>query len=574
MTINDLNRASRYKNQESKRFGLWVLFALAFYFVPHISNAQVTASIDSTSIKIGEQITYEILVAADTTDLVLFPDGQTFQPLEVIESYKVDTTKKDAKYHLIKKYGLTQFDSGQYVIPKQRVQIGDQAFFTDSLLVEVKDVVVDTTKQKLYDIKPIISVEKSPSKWWLYVLVGLVILVLVAFLLYWFVWREKPLTEEEKIAQLPPYDRAKLALKELDEAGYLKQEDIKSYYSDLTLIIRKYLDEKVYERSLESTTGELVSRLELLREGNQIDLSKDTIKNIESILRRADLVKFAKSKPDFELAKLDRNTIDVEIDQVKESLPEPTEEELLADLEYQEELERKKKKKKIVITVVVVALLFIGTFVGFGLKYGFTYVKDTIIGHESKELLETKEWITSEYGAPGVIVTTPKVLRRFEVPVPEEVKDKVTVIGFSYGSINDPFEIVITNSKYNFSPELNQPKSAEEEDQQKNKIDLAQVAQVQLNELEKQGAENIFPKTEQFITPNGQEGLKTFGTAQFKHPVTGNVINANYILLGFTSENILQNLRLIWKEDDTYADDIVERIMNSIELLKLEEEDQ
>lgn len=573
MTIYDLHIELRHKKQAFKRWFVGLLCAIAFYFVPHISEAQVSASIDSTSIKIGEQITYEILVAADTTDLVLFPDGQTFQPLEVIESYKVDTTKKDAKYHLIKTYGLTQFDSGQYVIPRQRVQIGDQAFFTDSLLVEVKDVVVDTTKQKLYDIKPIIGVKKSPSKWWLYLLIALAILAVIAFIVYWFVWREKPLTEEEKIAQLPPYDRAKLALKELDEAGYLKQEDVKSYYSDLTLIIRKYLDEKVYERSLESTTGELISRLELLKEGNQIELSKDTIKNIESILRRADLVKFAKSKPDFELAKLDRKTIGLEIDQVKDSLPEPTEEELLADLEYLEELERKKKKRKVLITVLVAALLLIGTFVGFTVKYGFTYVKDTIIGHESKELLETKEWITSEYGAPGVIMTTPKVLKRIEVPVPDAAKDKVKITAFAYGSINSTLDILVVNTKFNL-PAQGQGQSADGQSQEANKIDLTQVAEQQLQELEKKGAQNIIAKHEQFITPNGQEGLKTFGTADFKMPVTGEVQRGNYIILGFTAEHILQNVTLIWQADDTYADAIVERIMDSIELLKLEEDDQ
>lgn len=571
MTIYDLHIELRQKKQAFKRWSVGFLYAIAFYFVPHISEAQVSASIDSTSIKIGEQITYEILVAADTTDLVLFPDGQTFQPLEVIESYKVDTTKKDAKYHLIKTYGLTQFDSGQYVIPRQRVQIGDQAFFTDSLLVEVKDVVVDTTKQKLYDIKPIIGVKKSPSKWWLYLLIALAILAVIAFIVYWFVWREKPLTEEEKIAQLPPYDRAKLALKELDEAGYLKQEDVKSYYSDLTLIIRKYLDEKVYERSLESTTGELISRLELLKEGNQIELSKDTIKNIESILRRADLVKFAKSKPDFELAKLDRKTIGLEIDQVKDSLPEPTEEELLADLEYLEELERKKKKRKVLITVLVATLLLIGTFVGFTVKYGFTYVKDTIIGHESKELLETKEWITSEYGAPGVIMTTPKVLKRIEVPVPDAAKDKVKITAFAYGGINSTLDILVVNTKFNL-PAQGQGQSADGQSQEANKIDLTQVAEQQLQELEKKGAQNIIAKHEQFITPNGQEGLKTFGTADFKMPITGEIQRGNYIILGFTAEHILQNVTLIWQADDTYADAIVERIMDSIELLKLEED--
>lgn len=273
-------------NKRLFRFGLQeFLFSVTFLLTSFYLNAQVKTSIDSTSIKIGAQITYKIEVETDSTNIVVFPEGQTFQPLEMIESFKIDTTKKDAKFQLIKKYGLTQFDSGSYIIPRQKIVVGSKTLFTDSLKVEVRDVVVDTTKQKLYDIKPIISVEKSPSKWWLYVLLILAILGVVAFLLYWFVWREKPLTKEEKVALLPPYDRAKLALQELDSAGYLVREEIKEYYSELTLIIRKYLDEKVYDRALESTTDELIHRLKLLKDGNQVDLSNDDIKNIETILK-------------------------------------------------------------------------------------------------------------------------------------------------------------------------------------------------------------------------------------------------------------------------------------------------
>ena len=311
-----MNIRLRIKNKINAQTRYLVL-SLFFVLCAAVSYSQVTSSVDSTSIKIGEQITFKIEVESDTTDVVLFPEGQTFLPLEVIESYKIDTTKKDAKYFLIKEYGLTQFDSGAYTIPRQKITIGDKSFFTDSLKVEVNAVEVDTTKQKLYDIKPIIEVDKSLGDWWKYLLIGLLILGLIAFLVYWFVWREKPLTEEEKIAQLPPYERAKLALKELDNSHYLEHDEIKSYYSELTLIIRKYLDEKVYDHSLESTTNELIDRLRLLKDGNQIDLDQNTIKNIETIFRRADLVKFAKSKPDIELAKLDRNTIDLEIDHVK-----------------------------------------------------------------------------------------------------------------------------------------------------------------------------------------------------------------------------------------------------------------
>ena len=339
--INDF-RLTNFKIKQTRILVLSLLFILCSFF----SFAQVTSSIDSTSIKIGEQITYHIQVEADTTDLIVFPEGQTFSPLEMIESYSIDTLKKKDKYNLIKKYGLTQFDSGSYTIPRQKIIIGDKTFFTDSLQVQVNPVVVDTTKQKLFDIKPIIEVKKTGSGFWRNFALFLFLLFLIGGVLYWFIWRKKPLTESQKIAALPPYERAKLALEKLDEAHYFQNEEVKTYYSDLTLILRQYLDEKVYEQSLESTTDELVLRLKTLKDANQIELSPETIRNIETILKRADLVKFAKSKPDFELAKFDKSTIELEIDHVKEGLPEPTEEELLQDLAYREAIAKEQKRKK------------------------------------------------------------------------------------------------------------------------------------------------------------------------------------------------------------------------------------
>ncbi|WP_223551746.1 BatD family protein [Aestuariivivens sp. NBU2969] len=528
-----------------------VVFSVFFILCSLFSFGQVTSSIDSTSITIGEQITYKVEVETDTTNMVVFPEGQTFSPLEMIESYRIDTIKNSDKYNLIKKYALTQFDSGAYTIPSQKILVGDKPFFTDSLKVEVNNVVVDTTKQGLYDIKPIIEVKKKGSNWWKYVLITLLIVGVIAFLMYWFIWRQKPLTEEQKIALLPPYDRAKLALKKLDESHYLEQAELKEYYSELTLIIRKYLDEKVYDHSLESTTEELISRLRLLREGNQIDLSQDTIKNIESILRRADLVKFAKSIPDIALAELDRNTIDTEIDHVKEVLPEPTEEEKLLDEKYREELARKKKRRKIMATTVVGISLLIMSFIGFSLKYGFNYVKDTIIGHDSKELLEG-DWITSQYGVPPVTISTPKVLKRTEVSLPNELKQQMSMTLFAYGTLLDEFSVVVNTTLLSKPP--------------KDGIDIEKTIEESLKGLEAQGAKDIITFNNEFATPNGAEGVKTYGTLKFDVLKTGNFVEANYVMLHFISENVIQQIMITYPLDDVYADQIIERILNSIEL--------
>lgn len=524
---------------------------LVFFLISFLTNAQVSSKIDSTTIKIGEQITYQIQVETDTTNLVVFPEGQTFSPLEMIESYTIDTTKKQNTYNLIKKYGLTQFDSGHYTIPQQKVIIGSKTYFTDSLKVEVNNILVDSTTQGLYDIKPFIEVQKASSDWWKTALIVLAILALVVFLMYWFIWRKKPLTEEEEIALLPPYERAKIALKKLDESDYLQQAELKDYYSELTLIIRRYLDEQVYDRALESTTDELIFRLNLLKDGNQIELERQDIRNIETILKRADLVKFAKSAPDVELAKIDRHTVDLEIDNVKQALPEPTEEEKLRDQQYKEDQERKKKRRKIILTAVVSVLLLIATFIGFSLKYGFYYVTDTIIGNDNKELLEG-DWVNSAYGIPPIYISTPKVLERVESKLIDTSSAKTTM--FSYGSLLDPLNIVVSTSKLNLADST--------------KIDLYQAIEGSLHILEKNKVKDILTKREQFITPNAAEGLKVFGTASFPTGIPEQYRRGQYVFLAFTTQNILQQIVLVWDSNERYADDIMERVLNSIELKK------
>ncbi|MCB0439017.1 MAG: hypothetical protein KDD20_09780, partial [Mangrovimonas sp.] len=79
-----------------------VVWAFLFFFLLSlVSSAQVTSSVDTTKIKIGEQITYKLEVETDSTKIVVFPQAQQFSPLEVIESYPVDTTKLNDKLKLI-----------------------------------------------------------------------------------------------------------------------------------------------------------------------------------------------------------------------------------------------------------------------------------------------------------------------------------------------------------------------------------------------------------------------------------------------------------------------------------------
>ncbi|MBV1924428.1 MAG: DUF4381 domain-containing protein, partial [Flavobacteriaceae bacterium] len=446
-----------------------------------LSQAQVSSSIDSTKIKIGEEIQYSIIVEADTTDLVVFPEGQTFLPLEVIESYKVDTTFENAKYRLLKKYGVTQFDSGKYTIPSQRININNKAFQTDSVKVEVVDVVVDTTQQKMFTIKPAIEIKKPPfdfikALYWI-----VPVLLIIAGIVYLLFRRKKRKEEREK--ELPPYEEALVALQELDSSHLLEEDKSKEYYSSLTEIIKRYLDREVDDKALESTSNELIERLELHRDSGNFDFDSETISKLDKIFKRADLIKFAKMKEQEGQASVDRSTIEEILNETKEIIPELTEEELLENEQYLEQLRKKRNKKRWLIgaaSIFTLAIISIGIY---GTLKGVDAVKDIFLSNVTKELSEGR-WIKSEYGNPAIIIETPEVLVRQEVDpkLIESVQASDFSI-FSYGDRNI-FNILVSTVKVQSDQEIN----------------LDAAIEGALSNIEKQGATNLVVKTEEFKT--------------------------------------------------------------------------
>ena len=199
-------------------------------------------AIDSTAVKIGEQIDYILQVKADSTAQVIFPEQPLFAPFELLEASPVDTLKTQSHYLYTKKYALIQFDSGDYFIPQQQVLVNGFSKIADLIPIRVNTVVVDTIQQKLYDIKPLQEVEKNYEALIAQVLWGLVIaLALIGiFYTYLFQKRRKELREKE----LAPFDRAIEELKALENEQLSAQEEYKNYYSRLTDVVRRYLEEE------------------------------------------------------------------------------------------------------------------------------------------------------------------------------------------------------------------------------------------------------------------------------------------------------------------------------------------
>ncbi|MBT7241980.1 MAG: DUF4381 domain-containing protein, partial [Flavobacteriaceae bacterium] len=498
---------------------------------------------------VGEEITYSIQVEADSTALVLFPEGQSFNPLEVIESYDIDTTRLQDKIRLIKKYGLTQFDSGNYTLPPQRIVINNKPFNTDSVNLEVANVVVDTTKQKMFHIKPAFEVEAPGfdfEKLFYWIIPILLIMGVVAFLFF----RRRKRKKEELAKQLPPYEEAIEALKELDHSHFLENDNSKRYYSSLTEILKRYIGREVDDAALESTSNELIERLILHKDAGSFNFDTETINKIDKILKRADLIKFAKMKEQEGQAKLDRTVVEDIINETKEIIPEPAEEELLKNQLYLEGLRKKQLKiKRIKIALAAFASIIIAAVI-FGSIKGFDELKDKTLGNEIRSLSEGR-WIKSEYGSPSISIETPKVLvRTVDSLVPKSAVIKRKSI-FIYGRINDPLYIRVSTVKFS----------------QEQQLELESSLDMSLALLEKAGAKNLVVKRDDFETESGIKGIKAYG--DFHVQVSENKVlkkKSSYELLLFAQENGLQEVLVVYQDDGRFSEAIKDRIINSIEL--------
>ena len=531
---------------------------------------QVLTSIDTTKNKIGAEFKLTLKTDVDTLSKVVFPNAKNFGPLEVIMSYPIDTIRKNDRYELVKKYGLTQFDSGKYTIPSIRILINNKAFLSDSIKVEVANVVVDTLKQKMYDIKDIAPANEGWGDWWKYLL-GILLIAGIGALIYWYLKKRKKETKEEEVYKTP-IEKATSLLTILEQKELWQHGEVKAYYSELTDIVRNYIEEAIEIPAMESTTSELIEGLKIASQKKKMKLSKETIDNLFLVLKQADLVKFAKSKPmDFEITE-DRKKIERTIVTLDKSIPKVIESEdemLLNEMQRQEQLKReleKRRKKRIFITAASVFFLFFVTTTYFIASRGLDYVIDNVFGNSSKELLEG-EWIKSEYGNPSVRIETPQVLKRIDLKntLPKNgmalVKDMQS---FAYGSLKNNFYIMVSTLQYKQDP------NAGEQGEQK-PIDLPKSLDGVLQTMESQGAQNMIVKQEDFETEEGVKGIKGYGTFSRIDEENKSSAKLYYEVIIFSQEGGLQQVMIVHEEGDKYANEISDRILSSVELQKAQQ---
>lgn len=522
-----------------------IKFIFLFLFSSVVGFSQtIGTTVSKKEIKIGEQIQLVLKTKVNEKEVVFFPDLDSIGKLEVVQSYPPEKIKKGNQTEWIKKYNLTQFDTGTYKIPALEVVINTKKTKSESIEISVIDVEVDTTKQKMHEIKEdeILSIQPEEKQQELsdsQLILGLFFAFFLAGILY-ILLRIKQRKKTKSEAYISPYNKAFLAFSEVNANANSKE-----YYSNLTEIIKSYFEKTLEFSTLESTTEQFIFKLKKAVQNKKYEISETSISQIETLFTKADLVKFAKILIDLPEQNADKIAAENLINVFHKTIPVSAEEHQVA-LAKLAEIEQQNKYKNIRQTAFIVTFLvaIISVVFFFGWENVTNYFSAKINGKDADYYLK-KEWIVSEYGLPILQVETPEVL----------VRDLVTsknpniknIAQFSWQKTEDKLAISVQTIAYKDSV----------------KVNLKQLFNDELSQLMQEQAKKIQTTAKKFKNVKALSGDVLEGTFEINE---ANETKKMRFFTVFISDSYgLQTVRITHDAKDKLAKDFIDRITNSLE---------
>ncbi len=278
-------------------FGILCVFSLNGYS----QNTTVGARLDKSSILLGDQTTLRLSASVPANGKIEFPllSDTISSKVQIVDIGKLDTLKDaSGRWVISRAYTITAFDAGVQTIPAFKFTGPDGLLLTDPIPLQVQEVKVDTTKG-VFDIKQPMTVKYGLMDWlrdnWGWVLIEILLpFLLVAIWLYYRKRKKVKSVIVEIKPPIPPDEAAINRLKALKDKKLWQQEEVKQYHSELTDILREYLEKRFNIPAMEQTSEEIFSSIK------DQDITPQNKEILKEILLLSDLVKFAKQKPQAE----------------------------------------------------------------------------------------------------------------------------------------------------------------------------------------------------------------------------------------------------------------------------------
>ena len=535
-----------------KRIKKILLYYLLILFAWQVSAQDVpgvSTAVDTTLIRPGEQIRLQVTAQTDTLSFVDFPELSALGDMEVVKTSPVDTLQAKPVRRLQKKYFITAWDSGQYVVPPLNIKINDSTFVTDTLKVQVKPVAVDTTKQGLYGFKEPVNIEgkalsELPAEhsylWWL---LGLLALAGAGY--YFYRRRQKIIAGRHIVT---PYERAMQNLEKLSKEKLWLQNQVDLHYLQLTDTLKDYLENELHLPAKEKISSELLQSLKKYRFENGSYFSPELLQRLKETLQRADLAKFAKLTPNPADIDLDFNVIKDVIDYAHGIVQE------IADAKASElaAIQEAKKRKKRIALITASAIVLVIAIVG---GAGYYYLNKMKLVDTIQENMKAPEWVYNEYGSdPALAVTTPHILHSLDISqsldsLPPNVKKLIDEAAF-YQEQNLIKKYFLLAGSMDFTQKI---------------PDNAKITEgIMYGILQQIKARNI--NLQQADLEDGAK--RYFGDFTIDVPVVGKNLKVQFDSRFFTNESGVKMLLGMYLQGNKDNEALIERVMQSAELVK------
>jgi len=247
----------------------------------------------------------ERIETGDTTVLLILVSGLNAEPKEVdfspwVSAFPVsniisrsDWRRSGAQW--TRRFTLIAFDSATLELPPLQVGVGaGKSLETNALTLHVFPTKAGQDISELADIR---EIRREPESWMDYWPWAAGVLAVLILLVWWFGKKQEKASPKVVLNEIQPRpvsatEIALLKLSELQQKKLWEKGQVKEHYAELSLILRAFLESRYGIAALESTTAEIRKLLA------STDFSSEARIDLNELLQKADLVKYAQSEPE------------------------------------------------------------------------------------------------------------------------------------------------------------------------------------------------------------------------------------------------------------------------------------
>jgi len=256
---------------------------------------EITSSVDRAEAGVSDPITFRVTLDAAPGVTVSLPEvGPGIQGLRILDMGSEGPREKEGRMWSQEWFRLQADRTGSYLLPPVRATYTapdgtEGSVEAPQIFVEIRSSLdPESGDTDIRDLKPLEKTARAfPLAW---VLGGAGAVLLAAAVAVWTVVRRR--RRREAVRLLPPEERARVELDDLEATGILEEGRYREYVFNLSLIFRRFLERRYRIAAVEQTSEEILSGL---RKGRV--LAEDLKQRTRSFLEGTDPIKYGGLEP-------------------------------------------------------------------------------------------------------------------------------------------------------------------------------------------------------------------------------------------------------------------------------------